>query len=56
MLEGLQAAYHPYVRDRGLDWEIHIEEVSISSPQAMPSQVLAVPQPAALYQLLEHMQ
>ncbi len=30
VLEGLQAAYHPYVRDRGLDWEIHIEEVSLS--------------------------
>ncbi|CAL5219939.1 g1871 [Coccomyxa viridis] len=26
VLEALQAAYHPYVRDRGLDWEIHIEE------------------------------
>ena len=30
VLEALQAAYHPYVRDRGLDWEIHIEEVSPS--------------------------
>lgn len=28
MLNALEAAYHPYVRDRGLDWEIHIEQVS----------------------------
>ena len=28
MLDALEAAYHPYVRDRGLDWEIHIEQVS----------------------------
>ena len=27
VLDALEAAYHPYVRDRGLDWEIHIEQV-----------------------------
>ena len=24
-MEALQAAFHPFVRDRGLDWEIHVE-------------------------------
>ena len=28
MLDGIENAFHPYVRDRGLDWEIHIEQVS----------------------------
>ena len=28
VLNALEAAYHPYVRDRGLDWEIHIEQVN----------------------------
>ena len=33
MLNALQAVYHPYVRDRGLDWEIHIEQVSLCNLQ-----------------------
>ena len=28
VLDGIEKAFHPYVRDRGLDWEIHIEQVS----------------------------
>ena len=30
MLDGIEASFHPYVRDRGLDWEIHIEQVGLS--------------------------
>ncbi|KAG2176185.1 hypothetical protein INT43_005419 [Umbelopsis isabellina] len=26
-VNGLEEAFRPYVKDRGLDWEIHIEEV-----------------------------
>jgi phenylpyruvate tautomerase PptA (4-oxalocrotonate tautomerase family) len=26
VLDGLEAAFGPYVKDRGLNWEIHIEE------------------------------
>jgi len=26
VLDGLEAAFGPYVKDRGVDWEIHIEE------------------------------
>ncbi|CAL5219938.1 g1870 [Coccomyxa viridis] len=27
VLDGIENAFHPYVRDRGLDWEIHIEQM-----------------------------
>lgn len=30
VLDGIEASFHPYVRDRGLDWEIHIEQVGLS--------------------------
>ena len=33
VLDGIEAAFHPYVRDRGLDWEIHIEQVSYRHPR-----------------------
>lgn len=31
MLDGIEDAFAPYVKDRGLDWEIHIEQVPLPS-------------------------
>ena len=47
VLEALQAAYHPYVRDRGLDWEIHIEEVSSAVPDPRQTGARSVTAPTA---------
>ena len=31
MVEAIQSAFTPYVSERGLDWEIHIEYIDRSS-------------------------
>ena len=31
VLDGIEAAFAPYVKDRGLDWEINIDQVKAAS-------------------------
>ena len=31
MLDAIEAAFAPYVKDRGLDWEINIDQVKAAS-------------------------
>ena len=41
VLDGIEKAFHPYVKDRGLDWEIHIEQVSCYMYSSASSPVVA---------------
>lgn len=31
VLDGIEEAFRPFVKDRGLDWEIHIEQMERST-------------------------
>ena len=35
MLDAIEAAFAPYVKDRGLDWEINIDQVETTSKSCM---------------------
>ena len=36
MLDAIEGAFAPYVKDRGLDWEIHIEQVMTQQWPSVP--------------------
>ena len=40
MLDAIQDAFAPYVKDRGLDWEIHIEQVMTYHLPSTPKSAL----------------
>ena len=42
VLDSIEASFHPYVRDRGLDWEIHIEQVGLSVFQNLKAKFCGV--------------
>ena len=37
VLDAIEDAFAPYVKDRGLDWEIHIEQVMTQQWPSIPS-------------------
>lgn len=41
VLDAIEDAFAPYVKDRGLDWEIHIEQVRTQQWPALPKSALS---------------